>query len=135
MGRSDSLLGPAFLLHIQFADPPGLFWQKQRVITILIFPLLPRRVCVVNSAGNVLLDEHVAQRERVTDYRTRFSGIRPSDLVGAPSLEDVQRRVADMLKGRTVVGHAITNDLTVSSCESASIASAKIRRFGLPKNG
>jgi RNA exonuclease 4 len=92
-------------------------------------------VCVVNSAGNVLLDEHVAQRERVTDYRTRFSGIRPSDLVGAPSLEDVQRRVAHMFKGRIVVGHAITNDLTVSSCESASIASAKIRRFGLPKNG
>ncbi|EIE23882.1 Exonuclease, partial [Coccomyxa subellipsoidea C-169] len=70
------------------------------------------RVCVVNSAGNVLLDEHVAQRERVVDYRTRFSGIRPSDLVGAPSLEEVQRKVADMFKGRVVVGHAITNDLT-----------------------
>ncbi len=72
------------------------------------------RVCVVNSAGNVLLDEHVAQKERVTDYRTRFSGIRPRDLVGAPSLEEVQQRVADMFKGRIVVGHAITNDLTVS---------------------
>ena len=72
------------------------------------------RVCVVNSAGNVLLDEHVAQKERVTDYRTRFSGIRPRDLVGAPGLEEVQHRVADMFKGRTVVGHAITNDLTVS---------------------
>ena len=73
-----------------------------------------RRVCVVNQAGNVLLDEHVAQKERVTDYRTRFSGIRPSDLADAPSLEEVQARVAAMFKGRIVVGHSITNDLTVS---------------------
>ena len=68
---------------------------------------------MVNNAGNVLLDKHVAQKERVTDYRTRFSGIRPSDLVGASSLEEVQAEVAAMFKGRIVVGHAITNDLTV----------------------
>jgi RNA exonuclease 4 len=68
---------------------------------------------VINNAGNVLLDKHVAQKERVTDYRTRFSGIRPSDLVGAPSLEEVQAEVAAMFKGRVIVGHAITNDLTV----------------------
>ena len=72
------------------------------------------RVCVVNQAGNVLLDEYVAQKERVTDYRTRFSGIRPSNLVGAPSLEEVQAKVAAMFKGRVIVGHSITNDLTVS---------------------
>ena len=69
---------------------------------------------MVNQAGNVLLDEYVAQKERVTDYRTRFSGIRPSNLVGAPSLEEVQAKVAAMFKGRIVVGHSITNDLTVS---------------------
>ena len=69
----------------------------------------------MNQAGNVLLDEYVAQKERVTDYRTRFSGIRPSNLVGAPSLEEVQAKVAAMFKGRIVVGHSITNDLTVSS--------------------
>ncbi len=73
------------------------------------------RVCVVNQAGNVLLDEYVAQKERVTDYRTRFSGIRPSNLIGAPSLEEVQAKVAAMFKGRIVVGHSITNDLTVSA--------------------
>ena len=75
---------------------------------------IARRVCVVNQAGNVLLDEYVKQKERVTDYRTRFSGIRPADLVGAPSLEAVQAKVAGMFKGRIVVGHSITNDLTVS---------------------
>jgi hypothetical protein len=30
--------------------------------------------------GNVLLDVHVRQKEKVTDYRTHVSGIRPSDL-------------------------------------------------------
>ena len=70
---------------------------------------------MVNNAGAVLLDSHVAQRERVTDFRTRFSGVRPSDLVGAPPLEEVAGKVAAMVKGRIVVGHAITNDLTVGA--------------------
>lgn len=76
------------------------------------------RVCVVNNVGAVLLDSHVAQRERVTDFRTRFSGVRPSDLAGAPSLEEVAGKVAAMVKGRVIVGHAITNDLTVSRYRS-----------------
>ncbi len=58
-------------------------------------PLTPRartrRVCIVNSAGAVLLDRPVAQAERVTDYRTRFSGIRPRDLAGAPPLSEARR--------------------------------------------
>lgn len=39
------------------------------------------RVSVVNYYGEVLLDEFVQQRERVVDYRTQYSGIRPSDMV------------------------------------------------------
>lgn len=39
------------------------------------------RVSVVNFYGYVLLDVFVRQRERVVDYRTQHSGIRPSDLV------------------------------------------------------
>lgn len=81
---------------------------------------------MVNQAGNVLLDKHVAQKEHVTDYRTRFSGIRPADLVDAPSLEAVQAKVAAIFKGRTVVGHSITNDLTVSylCCTPSCLCSA-----------
>jgi hypothetical protein len=71
------------------------------------------RVCLVNNAGAVLLDTHVAQRERVTDFRTRFSGVRPADLAGAPPLARVAAQVAAMVKARIIVGHAITNDLTV----------------------
>jgi RNA exonuclease 4 len=45
------------------------------------------RVSVVNFHGAVLLDEFVRQRERVVDYRTEFSGVRPKDLAhGSPFL-------------------------------------------------
>jgi hypothetical protein len=32
------------------------------------------RVVIVNSSGNVLLDEYVKPVEPITDYRTKFSG-------------------------------------------------------------
>lgn len=68
---------------------------------------------MVNSAGNVLLDSFVRPNERVTDFRTRVSGVRPADLRGTPPFDQVQRQVSDLLKGRIVVGHAIENDLEV----------------------
>lgn len=39
------------------------------------------RVSVVNYYGVVELDELVQQKERVFDYRTKWSGIRPKDMV------------------------------------------------------
>ena len=38
------------------------------------------RVSIVNKFGHTLLDKYVKPREKVTDYRTHVSGIRPSDL-------------------------------------------------------
>jgi len=39
------------------------------------------RVSIVNYWGAVQMDEFVKQKERVVDYRTQWSGIRPSDMV------------------------------------------------------
>lgn len=39
------------------------------------------RVSLVNYNGAIVMDEFVRQRERVTDYRTFVSGIRPGDLL------------------------------------------------------
>ncbi len=39
------------------------------------------RVSLVNYYGAIQMDEFVRQRERVVDYRTEFSGVRPSDMV------------------------------------------------------
>jgi len=38
------------------------------------------RVSIVDYDGAVVLDEFVEQRERVVDYRTQWSGVRPGDL-------------------------------------------------------
>ena len=71
------------------------------------------RVSVVNEDGNVVLDSFVAPTEAVTDYRTRVSGVRPQDLRGAPSFKEIQAKMAAILSGRTLVGHALKNDLKV----------------------
>lgn len=39
------------------------------------------RVSVVNYFGQVLLDAFVTPSQRVTDWRTQYSGIRPADLL------------------------------------------------------
>ncbi|KAF8568390.1 hypothetical protein P879_04347 [Paragonimus westermani] len=80
------------------------------------------RVSIVNQFGHQLLDAYVRPKERITDYRTPYSGIRPADLrPGGParSFADVHREVAKLCKGRILVGHSIGNDLkelNQSSC-------------------
>ncbi|KAJ7493645.1 ribonuclease H-like domain-containing protein [Mycena latifolia] len=71
------------------------------------------RVSLVNYYGAVQLDAFVRPRERVVDYRTEWSGVREADMVHAKPFEEVQRQVADLLKDRVLVGHAVFNDLKV----------------------
>ncbi|WWC60463.1 uncharacterized protein I303_103035 [Kwoniella dejecticola CBS 10117] len=71
------------------------------------------RVSIVNYHGHILLDTFVQPREKVTDWRTWISGVRESDVVGAPSFEEVQKQVAELCEGRIVVGHAVDNDLKI----------------------
>jgi RNA exonuclease 4 len=72
------------------------------------------RVSLVNYHGHILLDTFVQPRERVTDWRTWVSGVRESDLIGAPEFKEVQEKVATLIKGRVLIAHAIENDLHVS---------------------
>ena len=44
------------------------------------------RVSVVNSHGHVVYDSFVAPQEKVVDYRTSVSGVRPADLRNGKSL-------------------------------------------------
>jgi len=71
------------------------------------------RVSIVNHFGHKIYDKFVAPREKVTDYRTAVSGVRPEDLQGAPEFKEVQTEVSELLKGRVLVGHAIRHDLKV----------------------
>lgn len=69
------------------------------------------RVSLVNWHGASILDTFVRPREKVTDYRTWVSGVRPSDLKTAPTFQEVQDQVSGILKGRVLIGHAVQNDL------------------------
>jgi len=71
------------------------------------------RVSIVNHFGHVLYDKFVAPREKVVDYRTAVSGVRPEDLQGAPEFKEVQAEVAELIKDRILVGHALHHDLKV----------------------
>nr|XP_012300573.1 RNA exonuclease 4 [Aotus nancymaae] len=71
------------------------------------------RVSIVNQYGKCVYDKYVKPTEPVTDYRTAVSGIRPENLKQGEELEVVQKEVAEMLKGRVLVGHALHNDLKV----------------------
>jgi len=71
------------------------------------------RVSIVNHFGHCVYDKFVAPREKVTDYRTAVSGVRPQDLTHAPQFPEVQGEVAGILKGRVIVGHSISHDFKV----------------------
>ncbi|XP_037778547.1 RNA exonuclease 4-like [Penaeus monodon] len=71
------------------------------------------RVSIVNHSGKVLFDKYVKPLEKVVDYRTQVSGIRRRDLEKGEDFKTVQKEVADLLKGKVLVGHALKNDLKV----------------------
>uniref|UniRef100_A0A8C7LMU0 RNA exonuclease 4 n=1 Tax=Oncorhynchus mykiss TaxID=8022 RepID=A0A8C7LMU0_ONCMY len=71
------------------------------------------RVSLVNHFGKCIYDKFVKPTEKVTDYRTAVSGIRPDDIKNGENVKTVQKEVAEILQGRTLVGHAIHNDLKI----------------------
>jgi len=74
------------------------------------------RVSAVDYEGNILLDTHVRVPERVTDFRTHVSGVRPKDIApmntNAVDHESARTTVGKLLHNKILVGHALTNDLS-----------------------
>lgn len=73
------------------------------------------RVSIVNFKGDCIFDTFVRVEEKVTDYRTAVSGIRPDDLASSKAMVygEVRSRVQKILRGRILVGHGLQNDLLV----------------------
>lgn len=69
------------------------------------------RVSIVNFNGDQIYDSYVRPKEMVTDWRTHVSGIAPKHMVEARTLEEVQKEVGEIMNGRILVGHAVSNDL------------------------
>lgn len=71
------------------------------------------RVSLVNKYGICIYDKYVKPTETIQDYRSAVSGIYPHHLTDAEEFKIVQSEVAEMLKGRFLIGHAIKHDLEV----------------------
>lgn len=73
------------------------------------------RACLVNFDGEVIYDRFVRPQEYVTDFRTKYSGVRKADFRknDAITLRECQYDVAALIKDKYLVGHALKNDLDV----------------------
>ncbi|XP_063953585.1 uncharacterized protein LOC129255443 [Lytechinus pictus] len=71
------------------------------------------RCSIVDHSGNILYDTYVKPAEPITDYRTKWSGIRPCNMVNAVTFKEAQEHVKNVLKDKIVVGHAVWNDFQV----------------------
>ena len=69
------------------------------------------QVAIVNEREQPVYVCYVKPTETVTDFRTRFSGVRPFHLKHALPFERVQKEVSALLERRLLVGHALHNDL------------------------
>lgn len=71
------------------------------------------RVSIVDFHGRQIYDSYVRPQERVTDWRTRISGISPKHMATARDFDEVLGEVSEVLKGRIVVGHDVRHDFDV----------------------
>ena len=83
------------------------------------------RVSVVNYYGHILLDSLVKppRGTRITDYRTKYSGITPKLMWGSPSQlitthEEALLKTKRLLKDAVVIGHSLWNDFAALEYDS-----------------
>lgn len=89
------------------------------------------RVGIVDYKGNIVLDTFVSPTMEVTDYRTTTTGIEPAHLLASdtPSFERVQQHVADLIKGKVIVGHSLWNDLSVLGIPHLTVATRDVALY------
>jgi DNA polymerase III epsilon subunit-like protein len=70
------------------------------------------RIFALNEHSETLLDIFVKPSVKITDFRTKWSGILPHHLRNGIPLEEARRRVEAVVEGKILVGHDIRHDLS-----------------------
>ncbi|XP_029951918.1 apoptosis-enhancing nuclease-like [Salarias fasciatus] len=68
------------------------------------------RCSIVDYHGHVLFDQYVKPHQPVTDFRTRWSGIKKHHLHNATPFTEAREQILKILEGKVVVGHSIYHD-------------------------
>ncbi|KAG2023570.1 MipD protein, variant 2 [Coprinopsis cinerea AmutBmut pab1-1] len=88
-------------------------------------------VSIVDYRGAVVYDHYVVPTLPVTDYRTGATGITESLLQPpqARSFQIVQQQVANLIKGKILVGHSLWNDLSVLGIPHPAVATRDVALY------
>ncbi|KAF6766143.1 ribonuclease H-like domain-containing protein [Ephemerocybe angulata] len=89
------------------------------------------RVSIVDYKGAVVFDKFVSPTMPVTDYRTVTTGITSAhlQLPEAWPFQAVQQHVANLFKGKILVGHSIWNDLSVLGIPHPAVATRDVALY------
>ncbi|XP_075885172.1 interferon-stimulated 20 kDa exonuclease-like 2 [Nelusetta ayraudi] len=87
------------------------------------------RCSLVSYSGDVVYDKYIKPAAPVTDYRSRWSGIRPRDLANATPYAEARKEILNLLGGKLVIGHAIHNDFRVLSYSHPASLTRDTSRF------
>lgn len=84
------------------------------------------RVSIVNYYGNVVFDTLVqpigeGEENFIADYREWITGIKPKDLEKAPLFATIEPIIKKIVKGKTIVGHSLKDDLESLEVSSDSL--------------
>eukprot|EP00388_Colpodella_angusta_P006897 GDKJ01019951.1.p1 GENE.GDKJ01019951.1~~GDKJ01019951.1.p1 ORF type:complete len:241 (+),score=74.23 GDKJ01019951.1:26-748(+) len=71
------------------------------------------RIAIIDENNIVLMDDYVKPTDFITDYRFEITGIKFGHIKNAKTLPEILPTIQKHLANRTVVGHAIHNDLRV----------------------
>ena len=70
------------------------------------------RCSIVNYYGEIIYDSYVKPILPVTDYRTKWSGIKRKHLSNAVPFSEAKKLIKHHLSGKYIVGHDLKNDFS-----------------------
>lgn len=68
------------------------------------------RCSIVSYYGDVMYDKYIRPPCPITNYRTKWSGIRRCHMANAVPFTVAQKEILRIISGKIVIGHAIHND-------------------------